>query len=329
MNNENPNGINNKQNNLHNFVYFNKSQMTNGTSNLQFKNQNSNVYYRNQNFLNFKKYNNNTFDKNQNNNNNSQKNPIKIKGSILNNNRIINNNQKNIDSNNNPYNILKNNFDQKFNHKTFIRNSNIQRNLYNNNNDRNNHFNQNQFDNILNKKQFDNPKKNNFQINVTNNGKNKGFDFQNKKQDEKKINKINLKNIDNNDPQQNKEGKIDNNIKDNVKKDEIRYIPKKHIPKLADSYLCSVRRTSEAIDINETNSIINIVQLNYSTYSKDNKKTLSTLISENIKNKLGGEWFIFVSKKNDKISLNFTTVSESDYLIIDIAKSQFKIAKTK
>lgn len=307
MNYENSNGINNKQNHLPKFISSNKNQMANnGISIPHFNNLNSNIIYnRNLNLFNCKKYNNNTFDKNKNNNNNLQENPIKVTDIYLTNNKTINNNKNNI-GNNNTNNLIRKNVHKKFNQKTFIINSNIQNNFYNNNNDRNNHLNKNQFDlNILNRKTFDGK----------NYRKNKDFDFQNKKQDEKKSNKIKLENIDNNE--------------DNVKKDEIRYIPKKHIPKLADSYLCSVRRTSEAIDINETNSIINIVQLNYSTYSKDNKKTLSTLISENIKNKLGGEWFIFVSKKNDKISLNFTTVSESDFLIIDIGKSQFKIAKTK
>ena len=89
------------------------------------------------------------------------------------------------------------------------------------------------------------------------------------------------------------------------------------------------------IDKNESNTIKNIVEIFYTNYERykdqqiNEKRTLSSMINSEIKQKLGGEWFVFVSKKNDKISFNLSTVSQSDFLIIDIGNSQFKIAKTK
>ena len=260
-----------------------------------------------------------------------------------NNNYISENNQKPIN--------LKNNMNSFFNNKI---NNNNKNNIFNNNQINNFQFNNNEQKRYLNSRTYDGKKINNNDKNFRNNSKKNmnaqmNFSFKNinindknkanETFDEKKnemnkatyLSKI-LKNKDNNEPYQfeeKKEDKIQNKINNNEVKKQKEYKPKKHIPTLENSIFCNVRKKSDIIDINETNAIASIIQLFYSTYSKNKKKSLSTLVSENIKKKLGGEWFVFVSRKDVKIFLNFTNISESDFLIIDIGKTQFKIIKTK
>jgi len=112
-------------------------------------------------------------------------------------------------------------------------------------------------------------------------------------------------------------------------------INKSHKPNLLGSCLCSISHYSPVIDRNESNKIKNIVQIYYTTFGRNEdeeqneKKSLSSLISSQIKNELGGEWFVFVSKKHDELYFNISSVNESDILVIDIGQSIFRIAKTK
>ena len=55
------------------------------------------------------------------------------------------------------------------------------------------------------------------------------------------------------------------------------------------------------------------------------------MICQKIKHKIHGEWFVFVSDndKNKKIPFSFSTVSESDFLIIDLGKTRFQVVKLK
>jgi len=110
---------------------------------------------------------------------------------------------------------------------------------------------------------------------------------------------------------------------------------KSHKPNLSGSYFCSISQYSQVIDRNESNIIKNIVEIYYTTFGRsedeqqNENKSLSSLISSQIKNKLGGEWFVFVSKKNDNLYFNISSINESDILVIDIGESIFRIAKTK
>ena len=121
-----------------------------------------------------------------------------------------------------------------------------------------------------------------------------------------------------------------NNIKGNINYNKGLYIEKKHIPnnEINENTTCKVEQYSESIDNNETNLIKNIVQIFFANFGRNREnKTLSHSITKEIKNKLGGEWFVFVSNKNDNIHFNISSISNSDYLIIVINQSQFKIAK--
>ena len=236
------------------------------------------------------------------------------------------------DNTNRNYN---NNFqDNRMNYITDIKiknnnNNNIFQNNINNGNHNNNNYRNDNYAHGNNSKykNFNNHGNYQFQKNNGNyNEKNEQNKFNNYP-DNYPFDKKNYKNLDNNEPNPRYEN-IPNKI-NNDKQKQNKFIIKKHEPNLQYSIICRIIKTAEAIDSNETNVIKSIVQLLYSTYSNNNKKTLSTIISENIKNKLGEEWFVFISKKNSKISLSFTTVSESDFLVIDIGQSLLKIAKTK
>jgi hypothetical protein len=123
--------------------------------------------------------------------------------------------------------------------------------------------------------------------------------------------------------------------KDKNKENSIQSIHKFHKPNTLNLTYSSIISKSDAIDKNEINTIKNIVEINYTTFERNRdkqiseKKTLSYLINSEIKKNLGGEWFVFVSKKVDKISFNLSTVSSTDFLTIEIGNSLFKIARTK
>ena len=111
---------------------------------------------------------------------------------------------------------------------------------------------------------------------------------------------------------------------------ENNYIEKRHFPnnEIKEDTTCIIEQYSESIDNNETNLIKNIVQIFFSNSGRKREdRALSHSITKEIKKKLGGEWFVFVSNKNDNIKFNISSISDSDYLIIVINQSQFKIAK--
>ena len=98
-----------------------------------------------------------------------------------------------------------------------------------------------------------------------------------------------------------------------------------------------IEKYSKFIDKNESNIIKSIIQVIYSSFDsfdeKKNKK-LSDVISEEIKKRLGGEWFVFVTnanKEKQKIKFQISMFDEDDksYLVINIGNSTFKIAKLK
>ena len=117
----------------------------------------------------------------------------------------------------------------------------------------------------------------------------------------------------------------DNNYKKNKMQNFKR---KRHHPNLELSIISSVIQESQSIDKNETNLIKNIIQIEYSNSNKTHE-FLSEIITEKIKRKLGGEWFIYICEQNQNISFSISTVSDSDFLIIKVGTSLFKIAKVK
>ena len=122
-----------------------------------------------------------------------------------------------------------------------------------------------------------------------------------------------------------------NNI--NNKNQEIDYKSRKHIPNTSkkDTFNCIIEKETDIIDANETNLIKSIVQYVYTNFNKNKEnKKLSFILSEKIKRRLGGEWFIFISNYNQDIPFNIYPLTEEDYLIIKIKeKCKIKIAKLK
>ena len=121
-----------------------------------------------------------------------------------------------------------------------------------------------------------------------------------------------------------------NNINGNKNNNSnMNYIRKSHKPKKEDSVCFSIEQDSNSIDKNESNQIKNIIQVKYSTYFQNPNKFLSDSISEELKNHLQGEWFVFISDASKNISFSISTVSESDFLILKMGNSRFHIAKIK
>ena len=92
-----------------------------------------------------------------------------------------------------------------------------------------------------------------------------------------------------------------------------------------------IQQNSNLIDRNELNEINNIVQqvYSYKATNKQDNQFLSDLISKKIKHKIHGEWFVFISDKGQKIPFGFSSVSQTDYLIMTLGKTQFQIVKLK
>ena len=119
-----------------------------------------------------------------------------------------------------------------------------------------------------------------------------------------------------------------NNMNNNINQ-SMNFQRKVHRPQSNESVVCSVQQESSVIDKNETNEIKNIVQVYYSSSLAQNNIILSDYISEEIKKKLNGEWFVFVSDDKNNIDFSISTNSESDFLKIKIGSSLFTIAKIK
>ena len=184
-----------------------------------------------------------------------------------------------------------------------IINDNKQINNYNNNNNNQNIYMQNNYNNQINNKyQYD---QNN---NKDNNQNNYNYEQSNPSE------KNNKQNINNN----------QNDIKNKVNK--VIFKEKRHKPELGSSFLCSIIKYSNIIDRNESNIIKSIVEKSYVTLIDFEKQSLSSIINNKIKEKLGGKWFVFVNKIDQPISFNISFISE-DLLIMKIGGSVFKIAK--
>ena len=100
-------------------------------------------------------------------------------------------------------------------------------------------------------------------------------------------------------------------------------------PKEEGSIMSVIEKSTNLIDKNETNEINTIVQQIYSLFLSNKNPTeyISDVITTKIKHKIHGEWFVLVSNKD--IPFSFSTISESDILVIKIGKTRFFIAKIK
>ena len=186
----------------------------------------------------------------------------------------------------------------------------------NNNNKNQNNYNQNSFNNQLNKNNQYNQRNNNDinQNNQKNNDNNNDKNNSNYEQNNS-LEKNNKQNFD------------DKQNENNNKLNEVILKEKRHKPELSSSYRCSIINYSSTIDRNESNIIKSIVEFSYVTTKEFEKQSLSSIINEKIKGKLGGKWFVFVYKIDQPILFNISYISYSDLLIIRIGDSEFKIAK--
>ena len=151
--------------------------------------------------------------------------------------------------------------------------------------------------------------------------------YQNNNYNQNNINNQNVQMYSNNQMNQYQKA-YNNNISLN---NQNKNYKSKIYPLKIQNYMCTIEKESEFIDRNETNAIKNIIQLKLCNYKYlvDKNISLSDSISDNIKRKLGGEWFVLVLNKNKSISLNLSSITENDFLIFNIGNENIKIARIK
>ena len=82
------------------------------------------------------------------------------------------------------------------------------------------------------------------------------------------------------------------------------------------------------IDKNEYDKIVGAAQKAYKE-GKHDKQTLSFKSGRDIKNSLGGHWFVFVSEKGKKFDFSLSTVASNDYLTFSIGNTMFQVCRLK
>ena len=100
----------------------------------------------------------------------------------------------------------------------------------------------------------------------------------------------------------------------------------RHIPEKDDNLEYSIENVSNEMDKSEINTIKNIILIYFGFYKENN---LSRIVCDEIKKELGGEWFVLVSDKNDKISLKISTIAQKGFLVIAYGNTRFQIARIK
>ena len=226
-------------------------------------------------------------------------------------------NNNNMNFNNNMNNNMMNNMQNNFKNQGMKNNNN---NPMNFNNQMNNNMNM-----MINNQNMPNNINNNF-----NNGNQNMMNQNNFNNGNGNQNMMNQNNFNNGNGNQNNFSNF--NHMGNNSNMNIHFERKRHIPNNNnESVLCLVKQESNSIDRNEINEIKNIVQLRYSaSFNNPNDQFyLSDLICNDIKKKLQGEWFVFVSEIGQNIPFCISTVSESEYLILTVGKTFFKVAKIK
>ena len=123
----------------------------------------------------------------------------------------------------------------------------------------------------------------------------------------------------------------ENQINIQLQNNEMNFKRNHYEVKANESIKPEISQNSNLIDKNEVNEINNIVQQVYSKAISDNNQVqyMSDMICDKIKHKIQGEWFVLISDKDKDIPLSFSTVSETDFLIIILGNTKFQIVKIK
>ncbi len=320
---------------------FSSDQQTNDNYNNQNNNQNilenmDNNFNNNNNIINQNMMNNMNNQKMMNNMNNQNMNNNNMNNQNMNNNNMSNQNMNNNNMNN--QNMNNNNMSNQNMNNNNMNNQNMMNNMNMQNN--NNNFNKNMMNNPMvmgNNNNMNMNGQNNNNQNMMNNNFNNNMMGQNQMGMNMNMNNNqnmnNMNNMNNNQNMSNMNNMNNNkqnmnNMNNNINQ-SMNFQRKVHRPQSNESVLCIVQQESSVIDKNETNEIKNIVQVYYSSSLAQNNIILSDYISEEIKKKLNGEWFVFVSDDKNNIDFSISTNSESDFLKIKIGSSLFTIAKIK
>jgi hypothetical protein len=291
------NNMNANQNNMYNNNINLNNQGNIGINNNQ--NQNLNNYQSN-NQGNIIQNNINNIQNNINNNNINQINSQFNNNNIIPNNNIMNNK---INQNQNACNMDISNIETII--QTDIRQNNAAQSDFNNNN---NNF-QNKDNNIVyNENSQDVPmKQNKNELNLSKN---------------KSSGQISSSNILKIEKSESKLSSSDSGIKNRRLN--------KHIPKQIDETIYFKEESkNQIVDRNEMNIIRNIIEILYSSCNDQSSDTLSELICDQIKKKLGGEWFVMAQGQDEKLSFNISSVSNTNIIKIRIGESRIHIGKLK
>ena len=84
----------------------------------------------------------------------------------------------------------------------------------------------------------------------------------------------------------------------------------------------------KGIDQNEYDKIVGAAQKAYKE-GKHDKQNLSFKAGREIKNSLGGQWFVFVSEKGKKFDFSLSTVASNDFLTFSIGDTMFQVCRLK
>ena len=83
------------------------------------------------------------------------------------------------------------------------------------------------------------------------------------------------------------------------------------------------------VDRNEMNIIRDLIEVFYTSFNEQNTENLSELISNAIKKKLGGEWFVMAQSLKQKLAFTISSVSYTDIIKFKVGESRIHIAKLK
>ena len=77
------------------------------------------------------------------------------------------------------------------------------------------------------------------------------------------------------------------------------------------------------------NIIRDLIEVFYTSFNEQNTENLSELISNAIKKKLGGEWFVMAQSLKQKLAFTISSVSYTDIIKFKVGESRIHIAKLK
>ena len=104
--------------------------------------------------------------------------------------------------------------------------------------------------------------------------------------------------------------------------------PKRHQPNFAGGSNFVELARGQGIDRNEYDKIIAAARKAFEE-SRNDTQTISYKTGKEIKNKLRGQWFVFVSEKGKKFDFSLSTVASSDYLTFTLGNTLFQVCRLK